>query len=401
MDAPGAAELSAELAGRGVHLDVVAVDVTSRAECVRLLATIPPQCPLGVVVHAAGVLDDATLLRMTDDQIERVIDSKVTSALHIDELTTSIDDLDTVYFSSAAGVLGSAGQGAYAAANAALDALAVRRRLRGLGARSLAWGAWDLSSGMTGGMTTADLGRLVRAGTRPLSAATALALFDAAMAADAVAQVLIDVDLGAIRSRASGAGLLSTLVPSRLRTVVGGRSLREQLDAADEPHRRRTLVTLVCGRVAAVLGYAADSIVDPDQAFHGLGFTSLSAIELRNELVAATGVGLPSTVAFDHPTPAALADHLYNEMFDPARMVGGGFLADLERLETSLATLTRSESAPGARSQNPGVHNRLRALLDAWRSLGGSGRDGDLELAVATADDDDLFKLLDRELEAP
>ncbi|WP_344610041.1 beta-ketoacyl reductase, partial [Streptomyces glaucus] len=147
--APGAAELEAELTGLGARVTIAACDTAGRAELTAALARIPAEAPLTAVVHAAGVLDDAVLDGLTPQRFGAVFRAKVQSALLLDELTRGLDLAAFVLFSSVAGAVGNPGQANYAAANTVLDALAQRRRAQGLPATSIAWGAWD-----GGGMAT-------------------------------------------------------------------------------------------------------------------------------------------------------------------------------------------------------------------------------------------------------
>ncbi|WP_143265341.1 type I polyketide synthase, partial [Amycolatopsis lexingtonensis] len=164
-DAPGAAELAAELTAAGTATTVEACDVADRDAVAALLARIPD---LRAVVHTAGVLDDGVLDTLTPERLARVEAAKVDGARHLDELTHDLDAF--VLFSGLAGTLGAAGQAGYAAANARLDALAETRRAAGRPALAVAWGPWA-GGGMADDGVTARLGA---AGLRPLDPDLAL-----------------------------------------------------------------------------------------------------------------------------------------------------------------------------------------------------------------------------------
>ncbi|MFJ2595113.1 type I polyketide synthase, partial [Streptomyces erythrochromogenes] len=315
---PGAEEFTAELASLGAEVTVAACDTGDRAALAALLAAVPVDRPLTAVVHAAGVTDDAVLAGLTPERMEGVLRPKADAALHLHELTRDLDmDLSAfVLFSSLAGTLGSAGQGNYAAANAFLDALAHRRRAEGLPAVSLAWGLWAQESTLTGNLGAADLKRLARSGIGALSADDGLALFDAAVASGAPVLTAAHLDLRAADPDAV-AFLLRGLVPARraegaARAVARSTAadLHERLARAPRREHHHVLLEAVRTEVAAVLGRSDGDRVPADRRFQDLGFDSLTAVELRNRLTAATGVKLPPTLVFDHPTPGALADRL-------------------------------------------------------------------------------------------
>ncbi|WP_171053005.1 type I polyketide synthase [Streptomyces marianii] len=316
---PGAPEFVAELAAEGAEATVAACDAADREALAALLASVDPGRPLTAVVHAAGVLDDAVIGGLTPERMERVLRPKADAAVHLHELTRHLDLDAFVLFSSFAGMLGTAGQGNYSAANAFLDALAAVRHAEGLPALSLAWGLWKSDGGMGGELSSADLRRLARSGIRALSDREGLALFDAACAGDVPVLAAAGIDPAAMDPESAPA-LVRSLVPAARRQAAAPRAadrpaeLRARLARTPEPEHRHLLVELVREQVAAVLGHADPDTVAAERRFQDLGFDSLTAVELRNRLVAETGVKLPPTLVFDHPTPGALADRLRTEL---------------------------------------------------------------------------------------
>nr|WP_218007985.1 type I polyketide synthase [Herbidospora sakaeratensis] len=388
-DAPGAAELAAELAGAGAAVRVVACDAADRAALAGLLAAVPADRPLTAVFHTAGVLDDGVLASLTPEKVAAALRPKVDAAWNLHELTGDLDAF--VLFSSASGLLGGAGQANYAAANVFLDALAAHRRERGLPATSLAWGMWREASGMTGHLGAADLARIARGGLTPMAVEEGLALFDAAVRADRPLLVPAVLDEAALRARAEAGEVPAVLrglvrAPSVRRAArqapVSPAGLAERLAALPGPDREQALLTLVREQVAAVLGHAGVDGVAADQAFKEIGFDSLTSVELRNRVAAATGLRLPTTLAFDFPTPVALAAHL-RALIAPVDTA-----AELDRLLASV-TVDGPDFAT--------IRDRLRAAL--WRWEEGSRPAGEADDDLASATDEELFRALDEELD--
>ncbi|SER42705.1 type I polyketide synthase [Actinokineospora terrae] len=357
----------------------IACDVTDREALAKVLADVR----LTGVVHAAGVLDDGVLGSLTPDRLAAVLRPKVTAALLLDDLTAAHDLAFFVLYSSASSTLGTAGQANYAAANAVLDALAHRRRARGLPGQSLAWGLWEQASTMTGHLGQAAK---ARAGAT-ITAEQGMALFDAAISLPDAHLVPINLDLKAVQDVPPLLrGLVRPSAPTRARAGAAKPvDLAERLTRLPEPEQRRTLQDIVRDHAAAVLGHGDAGAVGPERAFKELGFDSLTGVELRNRLAGATGLRLPATLVFDHPTPVDLADRLWGDL------VGSGdpdaaAIADLDRLSATVAALPVGALADSA------IADRLRALLETV--TGGSGVAGRLESASADA----VFDFIDKEL---
>ncbi|WP_157530942.1 type I polyketide synthase, partial [Microtetraspora niveoalba] len=316
-ESAGAARLVAALEEAGASVTVAACDAADRDALAAVLAAIPAAHPLTGVVHTAGVADDGVIETLTAERLATVLRPKVDAAINLHELTAGHDLAMFVLFSSVAAVLGPPGQGNYAAANGFLDALAAYRRARGLPAMSLAWGLWEEASGITGRLSDTDLARAARIGA-PLSTAQGLALFDVGTTVPRAHLAPVNLDVAALRADRLG-------LPPVLRGLAGGTlrraldapaaaTLTQRLDGLRPDDQLHLLADLVREQAAMVLGHTSADAVAAGRAFKGIGFDSLTSVELRNRMQTATGLRLPATLVFDHPTPAALAEYLRGEL---------------------------------------------------------------------------------------
>jgi acyl transferase domain-containing protein/acyl carrier protein len=398
--APGADALADRLRGLGAEVTVRACDVADRTQLQALLAEVPD---LVGVVHSAGVLDDATIETLTPAHLESVFAAKVTAAWLLHELTGDVAFFGL--FSSVAGVLGNPGQGNYAAANVTLDGLAAYRRQLGLAGVSLAWGLWADEASMAGSLSEAELARLTRSGVAALNREQGLQLFDLAVAGSDPLLVAARWDTAALTARADGGSLPSILRglvraprraaaggPATVAGRSGGAELISRLAELAEADGRRLLTDLVCGHVAAVLAHASTAAVEVDRSFSELGFDSLTAVEMRNRLDAATGLRLPATLAFDHPTVAALVDYLYQSLAPAAPSAEETLREGLEKVGQLLA------ADGSSRDQLLAI---LHSTVARWSS-GASTAAGESAESVASnvdsATDEEIFALIDSQL---
>ncbi|WP_239394540.1 type I polyketide synthase, partial [Frankia sp. CiP3] len=323
-----------DLTGLGAQVHVAAGDAADRGSLAAILAAIPAEHPLTGVVHTAGVIDDGLVGSLTPQRLDGVLRPKVDGAWNLHELTRNDDLAVFVLFSSLSGLTGGPGQASYTAANAFLDALAGYRRAHGLPATSLAWGQWAQASGITGQLSDADWSRISRAGLRLLSSAEALELFDTSRTLDRAVLAPAPLDLAGLRARAGTyaiPALLRGLVrpgrraarPGAIGTISAASSIRTRLAGLGESERDAVLLDLIHTEVAGVLGHASTDTLGEGRAFVELGLDSLTAVELRNRLNAATGLRLPATLTFDFPTPTALAGFIRAELGDAGDQSAG------------------------------------------------------------------------------
>ncbi|MEV0186840.1 type I polyketide synthase, partial [Streptomyces sp. NPDC050625] len=374
-DAPGAAELAAELTAQGADVAWAACDVADR-DAVRALLAGPGQS-LSAIIHTAGVLDDGVIGSLTPERLDAVFRPKVDAALNLHDLAGELSgDLSAfVLFSSVAGALGTPGQGNYAAANTFLDALAEHRRTAGLRATALAWGLWaqDSESAMTGSLDHTDLTRIRRMGLAALPSADGLRMFDAALATDRAAVAPIRLDTSAFRDGPGQPvppvlrGLVRVAPTRRAAQTAPKGSLGQRLAGLREAEREDVVLELVRTEVAAVLGHADAQSVGADDSFKDIGFGSLTAVELRNRLNSAVGMRLPATLVFDYPNPLTLARFL------TAEAAGSGEATAAVPATVSTATGTADEpiAIVGMACRYPGG---VQSPEDLWQ-LVFSGRD--------------------------
>ncbi|MFB7079701.1 SDR family NAD(P)-dependent oxidoreductase [Streptomyces sp. NPDC056308] len=371
-ETPGAAEFVAELAELGARARTAACDVSDLDALAGLLDEVAVERPLTAVVHTAGVLDDATVASLSAGQLERVMRPKVDAAWNLHRLTESLGLASFVMFSSIAGVMGNAGQANYAAANTFLDALAQHRRARNLPATSLAWSLWDSADGMAGTLAEADVARWKRSGIVPLTPELGLDLFDAALASAEPLLVPAELDLGALRARAEENALpelFTGLVRVRRRQAVGAAggadsSWVQRLIALSAQERAQAVLQTVREAVGLVLGHGANAGIDPAKAFMDIGFDSLTAVELRNRLNSVTGLRLPTTLVFDHPSPQAVADFLLERLDTTGPAVVPSVVAHAPGLDEPIAVVGMGCRYPGG----------VSSPEDLWR-LVAEGRD--------------------------
>ncbi|WP_124290091.1 beta-ketoacyl reductase, partial [Streptomyces sp. ADI91-18] len=406
-EAPGAVELREELTALGARVTLAACDMADRDAVTALLADVPADRPLTAVVHTAGVLDDGVIDGLTPERFATVLAPKADAALTLHELTRDLDLSAFVLFSGVAGTLGDAGQGNYAAANSYLDALAEQRHADGLPATSVAWGRWGDSGLAAGGAIGERLDRGGVPAMAPRAAIRALQqALDHAEPAVAVADIQWErftpgytavrpspflVDLPEVRALVRAAAAAGDAAGAD-GDGSPAEALRRRLSVMPQAEQALAVLDLVRSHAATALGHPTTDEVGAGRAFKELGFDSLIALELRNRLNAATGLKLPATLVFDHPTPAVLADFLRGEIVQDGSAAAAPGIAELEKLESALSVIdpdgeTRSDIA-----------SRLQALLAKWGEPQAHSSGGAVAEKLQEATADELFDFIENEL---
>jgi polyketide synthase 7 len=339
--------------------------------------------------------------------------AKVDGAWNLHELTRDLDLSAFVMFSSMAGIVGTPGQGNYAAANSFLDGLAAHRRAHGLAGLSVAWGLWEQASAMTQHLGDRDKARMSNLGLAPMSTEYALRLFDTAMLTDRPMGVATRLDPAALaRHSAALPPLLRQLVSRHTRRVIdetettaaSTTSLVARLQGLPAEQRHSHLVGLVCSNAATVLGRSNPADIDAGSVFQDLGFDSLTAVELRNRLKSATGLSLSPTLIFDYPTPIVLAEHLDARLdatgAAPAGTDQPNLMSRFNDITRELqALLNRPDWKPEDRLH---LTNRIQNLLTTLGNHLYAEDHDDLKETIDadlyTATESQLFAILDEEL---
>ncbi|MFE2187411.1 type I polyketide synthase, partial [Streptomyces sp. NPDC059455] len=410
-DAPGAAEIVAELSGTDTAVTVEACDVADRHALAALVEKLAANgTPVRAVVHSAGISQEpGTGTELPE--FARIVAAKTTGAVHLDALFDGDTELDAfVLFSSIAGVWGSGGQGAYAAGNAFLDALAEQRRARGLPATSVAWGPWA-EGGMAAEGDAEE--QLRRRGLPPMAPELNMVAFQRVLSREETAVTVADVDWERFAPAFTAARprpLIDDLPqvakalrgggdgePADKAAADGASGLRERLAGLSAAEREDAVLELVRTHVASALGHASADEVEAGRAFNELGFDSLTAVELRTRLGAATGLKLPASLVYDYPTPAALAEHLRTELVPDGPGHGPGHALPDVDLDPRDAELRRTlATIPMSRIREAGLLDTLLRLADPQAATSDpSGAEDEAE----SIDEMDVQHLIDMALD--
>ncbi|MBM2619670.1 SDR family NAD(P)-dependent oxidoreductase [Actinoplanes sp. LDG1-06] len=379
--AEGAETLRADLEALGVKVTLAACDVADREAVAGLLAEIP----VDAVFHAAGVDGgDGPVETLDEQRLASLVRAKVAGAWNLHDLAGDVDTF--VLFSSAAATWGSGGQAGYAAANAFLDGLAQHRQTQGLPAVSIAWGAWA-GAGLASDPAVAAAMR--RRGVPPMDPELALLALRRALEDGAATITVADIDWTRFAP-----GFTSVRPSALLSGIPGARPAPVESSPPralySGPDQERQIHDLVRGEVAAVLGHVSATAIGLDKSFREQGFDSMTAVEVRNRLHAATGIDLPPALVYDHPTPRAVAAYLLSRLGPGGAGAVGTPSAELERFETALAG--------DGTADRQALVTRLEQILAGLRAPAAAAPRAP-KADISTASVDDLFAIIDEELQ--
>ncbi|MGR3939654.1 KR domain-containing protein, partial [Streptomyces sp. BRA346] len=376
---------------------ITACDVSDRTALHHLIRAIPTEHPLTTVIHAAGIAENTSLAEIDLPHINEVLQPKALAATHLHELTKDHDLRAFVLFSSGAASWGGSRQAAYAAANTYLDALAEHRRLQGLPATSIAWAPWG-DAGMASDEAVVDYYN--RRGMNPLAPDLAVASLQHALDHDDITVTVADIDwekfpVSFTAQRPSP--LLTHLMPTPSSGVdipdatAAISSLQQQLAGSTPAQQHQLLLHHLQTHAAAILGHTSTDDIPPAQPFQELGFDSLTAVEFGNRLTATTGIDLPPTLIFDHPTTNQLADFLRGRLVDTDVTSEGRLLSDLDTWDAV------SEPSAVDEAARRRITGRLRLLLAKWSDTEHEADRSTAHSELETATAEDIFDLISDE----
>jgi myxalamid-type polyketide synthase MxaB len=356
-----------EIEAQGVHLHIARMDVSQRVQVEDILQHIRTSMPpLKGIIHAAGLLDDGILMEQTWSRFTTVMASKVDGAWNLHTLTLGLPLDFFVLFSAGAALLGSPGQGNYAAANAFLDGLAHYRQTCGLPALSINWGAWA-EVGMAAKLGNQNQRRWTAQGMSLIKPAEGLRAMERLLERQSTQMAVLPVNWQKFQGQKSGEvrPLLRLLVKRDTQETKAGATTKQisfvdQLKATPPEEQFKLLFEYVTREVNKVLGLDVTHLTNPRQGFTDIGLDSLMAVELSNRLQKGLGRPLPSTLTFEYPSIQSLTDYLAIEILgiktnpEPEKPVD-------QSLEKEKALLAEVEEIPEDKLED----ELLRELKDA------------------------------------
>ncbi|NEP11407.1 MAG: SDR family NAD(P)-dependent oxidoreductase [Symploca sp. SIO2C1] len=318
---PTAKQTISQLEQAGAKVSVLLGDVAVEQDVAGIIEQIQTSLPpLRGVIHAAGVLDDGVLQQMNWERFTKVMAPKVQGAWHLHQFTQELPLDFFVCFSSAASLLGSNGQGNYAAANAFLDGLVYHRRALGLPGLSVNWGAWG-EGGMAARLASQFQSRIRALGMSSIPPEQGLQILTQLLEQSAIQVGVIPINWSRFVAQLPAgikAPVLEAFMSSQSVAVEAkSNEFLEQLKAAKISDRSPMMTTYLQGVVGKLLGFPESQLPDTQLGFFDMGMDSLLSLELRNLLQTSLGCSVSSTVLFEYTNIEALAEYLTTEILPP------------------------------------------------------------------------------------
>ncbi len=312
-----------QLQKAGAQVLVLCGDISIEEDATKILEEIKASLPtLRGVIHAAGLLDDSLLRQMSWEQFTQVMAPKVQGAWHLHSLTQNLPLDFFVCFSSMASLLGSPGQGNYAAANAFMDALVHHRRAMGLPGLSINWGPWA-EGGMVGYLDSRHQSRMTAMGISPLVSEQGLQLLGQLLGQSLPQVGVLPVEWSVFQQQFTAGNQMPLLSELRRKTEsieeakptnTKKNELLKLLESAPKSDKQNILIAHIQIEVTQILRLDSSELLDLDGGFVDMGMDSLMAVELKNQLQNNLGTPLPATLAIEYPTIRKLSNYLAEEV---------------------------------------------------------------------------------------
>ncbi|WAL61389.1 type I polyketide synthase [Thermocoleostomius sinensis] len=319
-----------QLEQSGANIVIAQADISQREEVDRLLSS---TVPIRGIIHAAGVLDDGVLQQLSWQRFQQVLAPKVTGTWNLHQASQNLPLDFFVCFSSIASLLGSPGQGSYAAANAFMDALMHHRRQIGLPGLSINWGPWA-KSGMAAELTDRYQSRLSSQGLKQIDPQQGLQVLETLLRQRHTQVGVLPVDwaifleANPMASSTFLSALASTTrIASTASTTQPRSELLQQLERMGPSDRLLLLQDHLRMQLSKVLGFSSPDLIDPQENFADLGMDSLMAVEFNNRLQTSLNYTIPQTLTFDYPTVELLANHLLKTILEIPITIAGSNLS--------------------------------------------------------------------------
>nr|AFU81773.1 1-hexene synthase 2 [1-hexene ORF2 expression construct pBbS7k-hexORF2] len=366
----------------GTQVKVLSADISVESDVANILEQIQTSLPplLGVI-HAAGVLDDGLLQQTNWERFTKVMAPKVNGTWNLHKLTQHLSLDFFVCFSSMSSLLGSPGQGNYAAANAFMDAVVHYRREMGLPGLSINWGGWS-EGGMATRLASQHQNRMQTAGISLISPEQGIQVLEELVRTQSTAQVgVLPVDWSVLAKQFSSANpssLLLELLQQETSSEKTDERILEKLQAAPITERQDILKNYIQLVVAKTLGINPSKI-STDDNFVELGMDSLMGMEVVNKLSGDLDFIIYPREFYERPTIDSLTQYLSAELSEDNLAT--------QPSPTSLEIFATKSSPSGNSARPASVSSRLPGII----FILSSPRSGSTLLRVMLAGHSSLF----------